>query len=323
VESPSDPSPPVPPAPPVLAPVRAPGHPFGFFVALVLLYLVPGAASQVVSPIAGLAWTQIFVFLVPALVSVTGSNLALPRALLLDRPPPRGALALSYLVGFVGFLVAGATMALVSALLPAAWVRTFDLTRLFQGPASERYALAAIAALVAPICEEVAFRGHLLPLLGRRLRPGAAIAVSALLFALLHLDPVRFTAVLLLGVVFGWLAWRAGSLWPSIAAHAVNNAIGAFLVTSSSAAGAASQRSDPRASLAALTLGLALLLPLLSWYRRLTPDPRPLGAAVVLANPADPDLRFRLRRVPPTLQGLVWAGCAALLAIAAGRVLAR
>jgi hypothetical protein len=204
-------------------------------------------------------------------------------------------------------------------------VRAFDLTPLFQGPPGERYALAAIAALLAPLCEEAAFRGHLLTVLLARLRPGGAIALTATLFALLHLDPVRFPAVLLLGLVFGWLAWRAGSLWPAVAAHGVNNTIGALLVTATDAgaAAAAGERPAPFAALAALAFGVVVLAPVLSLYRRLTPAPPPPEPALELVDPADPDPRLRLHRVSRAQLRLAAGGVALLAALVVTRLLTR
>jgi membrane protease YdiL (CAAX protease family) len=296
---------------------RPPGHPLAFFVALLVLYVVPGATAQVHSPAVGLAWTQIFVFLLPSVVSASASNLVPAHALLLARAPPAGVLPVAAAIGGVGFVAAGATMALVSALLPQSWVRAFDLTPLFQGPPAERLALAAVATVIAPVCEEVAFRGHLQTLLGARLRPGGAIALAALLFAVLHLDPVRFVAVFELGLVFGWLAWRAGSVWPAVAGHAANNLAATLLVLAAGARPAIDAEPRPLASLAALALGLAVLAPLLGWYRRLTPAPPRLEAALVAEDPLDEDPRFRFRRIPSFQRRLALAGIAVLVAVVA------
>lgn len=72
-------------------------------------------------------------------------------------------------------------------------------------------------------CEELFFRG----LMQRRLlaawRPGAAIGVTSLLFALLHIDPPAMTLALVLGVWLGFVAWRTGSILPTMAIHALIN----------------------------------------------------------------------------------------------------
>jgi uncharacterized protein len=92
---------------------------------------------------------------------------------------------------------------------------------------------AVIAALIAPICEELLFRGLLLRALRRRMDPTAAVAVQALVFALAHplLSPTLgdlavVPALLLLGLASGIVATRKGTLGPSIFMH-----IGFNLVT--------------------------------------------------------------------------------------------
>jgi membrane protease YdiL (CAAX protease family) len=92
------------------------------------------------------------------------------------------------------------------------------------------------ALLVAPIFEELLFRGAMLRALRERgLGRGPAVLASALAFAALHLpgwivhkglDPsivASFFGVAAFGVVLGHLGWRAPSLWAPIALHAANN----------------------------------------------------------------------------------------------------
>jgi membrane protease YdiL (CAAX protease family) len=92
---------------------------------------------------------------------------------------------------------------------------------------------AIVAALVAPVCEELLFRGLLLRALRRRMSPTAAVIVQALAFALAHpmLSPTLgdfavVPALFLLGAVSGIVATRKGDLSASIMMH-----IGFNLVT--------------------------------------------------------------------------------------------
>jgi hypothetical protein len=77
--------------------------------------------------------------------------------------------------------------------------------------------------LGAPLTEEPLFRGLILG--GFALRYGArkGIFYSALLFALIHLNPWQFPTGLLMGAFLGWLTLRTGSLWPAVFAHFLNN----------------------------------------------------------------------------------------------------
>ncbi len=84
-------------------------------------------------------------------------------------------------------------------------------------------------SVAAPLREELFFRGFMQRGLAEQRGPARAIVVTAFVFSAFHLDPVGLAARFELGVLFGLLAWRAGSLWPAIAAHAANNAISSVL----------------------------------------------------------------------------------------------
>lgn len=81
-----------------------------------------------------------------------------------------------------------------------------------------------LAVLVAPVMEELVFRGLLLQGLRRHWPTAPAVLITAMLFALFHVNPWQFMGPLFLGLIFGWLTVRSGSLWPAILAHALNNA---------------------------------------------------------------------------------------------------
>jgi hypothetical protein len=98
--------------------------------------------------------------------------------------------------------------------------------------------IAFVAGLVAPVCEELLFRGLLLRALRRRVSPTAAVAISAIVFALAHpmLDPTWGTfavvpALFALGAISGVAALRRGDLSVSILLHVGFNlltTVGAF-----------------------------------------------------------------------------------------------
>ena len=80
-----------------------------------------------------------------------------------------------------------------------------------------------VMAVLAPLAEELVFRGLLYGWLDGRWGATVAWAVSSLLFAAAHAEPAHVVLVLPLGLWFGFLRWRSGSLWPSLVAHIVNN----------------------------------------------------------------------------------------------------
>jgi membrane protease YdiL (CAAX protease family) len=81
-------------------------------------------------------------------------------------------------------------------------------------------------AVLTPIAEEVFYRGLLLGGLRKRgLPPWAAISVSALLFALSHLQGLQLPALFLFGAAAALLVHRTGRLGPAIAAHMAFNGV--------------------------------------------------------------------------------------------------
>ncbi|MGH8113319.1 MAG: lysostaphin resistance A-like protein [Rhodanobacteraceae bacterium] len=93
-----------------------------------------------------------------------------------------------------------------------------------------RVPLAILVVCVAPVIEELVFRGVLLSGLASRMRVGWAVLLSALIFGCAHLPDFQFAwypvpALVLLGLALGWLRVYTHSLWPSITLHATNNFI--------------------------------------------------------------------------------------------------
>lgn len=83
--------------------------------------------------------------------------------------------------------------------------------------------------ILAPIVEELFFRGVMFSAYESR---GAALAVTgtALLFALFHMDPIQSLGLLPLVFALSFVAWRSGSIFPSMAMHFGNNLLAAVLV---------------------------------------------------------------------------------------------
>ena len=83
----------------------------------------------------------------------------------------------------------------------------------------------AVLGILAPLAEELVFRGLLYGWLAGRWNNLVAFVISSLAFAAAHTEPVHILLVLPLGFWFGWLRWRTGSLVPTIVAHMINNTI--------------------------------------------------------------------------------------------------
>lgn len=80
----------------------------------------------------------------------------------------------------------------------------------------------AYMVIVAPVTEELLFRGLLLRTFQRTGRTFAIIA-SSLLFAMVHGNFLQTVPAFLMGLVLGYTAMRCGSILPSILIHLINN----------------------------------------------------------------------------------------------------
>jgi len=92
--------------------------------------------------------------------------------------------------------------------------------------------VAKLIALVviAPIAEEMLFRGLIFREFARRYSMRHAIFGSAALFALFHLNPWQAVVAFPVGVLAAWLVLRTGSIIPGILLHAALNFTSSFLL---------------------------------------------------------------------------------------------
>ena len=77
--------------------------------------------------------------------------------------------------------------------------------------------------IIAPLAEEMLFRGIFLRSFLVNYSTNRAICLSALLFALFHMNIYQIPTAFILGCIFGWLYVRTRSLWPCILGHSLYN----------------------------------------------------------------------------------------------------
>lgn len=100
------------------------------------------------------------------------------------------------------------------------------LEQLTEGPL---WVTLLSVSVFAPLFEEWLCRGLVLRGLLQKLNPFSAIAVSAAFFAVLHLNPWQAIPAFLLGLLFGYVYYKTGSLKLTMLMHCVNNTFAALM----------------------------------------------------------------------------------------------
>ncbi|HEX2055902.1 MAG TPA: type II CAAX endopeptidase family protein [Nitrospiraceae bacterium] len=114
--------------------------------------------------------------------------------------------------------------------LSSHWTEWFDAD-LVWGPLPVMVVSLIEYVVLAPVFEELAFRGLLFGVLRRRFEWMPAACISAGIFALAHgYGLIGFLSVFWSGLIWAWIYERTGSLLPGIIAHAVNNLLVCFSV---------------------------------------------------------------------------------------------
>jgi len=96
--------------------------------------------------------------------------------------------------------------------------------RVFEGD----YGLMGVflkVSVVAPIVEELIFRGLIFNGFRRNYNGFVAVFMSALLFSLFHLNPWQMPATFVLGLLLGWLMLRTNNILVAILGHSINNTL--------------------------------------------------------------------------------------------------
>lgn len=110
-----------------------------------------------------------------------------------------------------------------------------DLNDLFESRAV--LPLTGVATVImAPLAEEIFFRGFIFAGLIRPLGLRAAMVLSGFLFGAFHVTGPETVGLVvpfgIVGILFAWVYYRTGSLWPSIATHFLFNLVSFVILAS-------------------------------------------------------------------------------------------
>jgi hypothetical protein len=117
----------------------------------------------------------------------------------------------------------------ISKILKSNFTSLYETIKIFQLTSYSDYSLIGIiiiylqVVIIAPIFEEIVFRGICLSGLIRKYPPWFAILFQAILFTLTHAQ--LNLSILLMGIYTGFLVFYYRSLIPGIIIHALNNLV--------------------------------------------------------------------------------------------------
>jgi membrane protease YdiL (CAAX protease family) len=86
--------------------------------------------------------------------------------------------------------------------------------------------MGIVAVTLAPLVEELLFRGILLPLLARYMDSSWAILIVSAMFAMLHCHVPSFAPLFVIAVAFSYAYLYSGSILVPVVMHALFNAVG-------------------------------------------------------------------------------------------------
>ena len=103
------------------------------------------------------------------------------------------------------------------------WTEWFDQSLVWGTPSDVAVTLVEYS-IMAPVCEEIIFRGVVFATFRRKFGWGTSAVLSALIFSFVHgYGLVGLLTVFWSGILWAWAYEKTGSLWPGMIAHGVNN----------------------------------------------------------------------------------------------------
>ena len=140
--------------------------------------------------------------------------LALERPATIGRSVKLGAVAFGVILATAGLLGQVLDAGNEQGLVPDAW----DSSRAIPFLAN-----ALVVVLVAPIVEELLYRGLGMSLLFPFVGPVMSIVITGIAFGLAHGLVLGLPVLAIFGVTLGWLRWKTASVYPGMVVHGIFN----------------------------------------------------------------------------------------------------
>ena len=226
------------PAGPPSLPPQAMARPLLLYLVVIFFFILfqVGMMASGLDVRVGTIATQIFVILGLALVyrkHFSQSDTIWPSLKKLGMSPLALMVVMlaSVSIGFLGMALNGITLQLFPGLESLAESYQEGLQDLLLPESLGLQILGIIGvAVAAPFCEEVLFRGTLLPEQRRVQMAAGAIVLNGALFGAIHFNPIGFLALSLIGAYWAHVTLRSGSIWGAILGHAALNLVNGVIL---------------------------------------------------------------------------------------------
>ncbi|MCM1153811.1 MAG: ABC transporter permease [Roseburia sp.] len=192
----------------------------------IVLMLYVGSLLQVRFGLAGLFGTQMLLLLVPLFVVLyTKKDILLTYGF-----------AGTGVKSYIGSAVMAFGMVCLNLVISTGMVNLFpnsadSVTTTFEGLTTGGVGSAFLVIAVTPaICEEMLFRGMIFHSMKARYRITTSIVTVAVLFGLYHMSLVKFIPTGFLGLMFCYVVYKTGSIFPAMLMHFINNAVSVLLM---------------------------------------------------------------------------------------------
>lgn len=238
------------------------------YVVTMLLVITVGSFLQTRNLPWGLAATEVLLIGLPVLLFIRQTHADPKTSLRLNPVRPLTAVlcvALGIAMYFFSLVIEGFMAQLTG--MPSVPVSSEMLPRTAPDMAVFFFGLAVLA----PLGEEILFRGAIQTAYESRKTPRFAITITALMFAFYHFRLSGLPGLLPIAFVLGFVAWRTNSIWASMLVHFGNNGMSAAQSIFYFETG----KALPFVGLESALLGLAAAVSILAVVARLHRAPAP------------------------------------------------
>jgi uncharacterized protein len=160
----------------------------------------------------------------------------------------------------------------------ARWPDSSTASELLRGfgdlPMWRKAAAGVGLVLLTPLAEESLFRGALFGTLRRRHAAFPVMIATAILFAMIHIEPQKYLPIGVVGAALALLRASSGSMWPGVVMHATFNGVTFYALTQAQR-GAEADETLPTSWVVAGTVVTGALLAICDYLRPRKPEEEP------------------------------------------------